>query len=400
MKKIITITVLLACTGLFAADKPENGFYLRDKDNPTQSIRSQDGRRVFLGEKQSLKIQASSISSSNNANTRFSLTVTVPYDEKIGPSSYVLIVDGKAYRQMGSGSSQKKTSSLSFCISGKKNAGQVSKFLKTPVVYRRHPRHNFLVSFTTAKDEFHVGEEVTVTLRIENVGVHDVAFMKGGRNRAARDNQYIFSARYRGKQVDDIGTSNHFGGIAVRKVLKPGDVFEDRISLSKWFAFDKPGFYQIHGSYYLDFNDSDKKSYMTIWEDYVSADFHVNIKEAKKKTEKPALKRESDPAVKGDHTARLRTVITCYMKGDVDGIREMASRKDARLMWVPKDPKDANAIKRMKEFGKFLSTTKPRWSLTGETKAVASFGPEVKAWHIRLVKKNGKWFLYDVNGGD
>jgi hypothetical protein len=62
-------------------------------------------------------------------------------------------------------------------------------------------------------------------------------------------------------------------------VLKPGDVFEDVISLSKWFPFDKAGTYEIHGSYYLDFHDPGAEWWRTVWEDYVSADFLVTIKQ-------------------------------------------------------------------------------------------------------------------------
>lgn len=286
MKTIITTLLVLACTNVFAADQPDNGFYLRAKGEPSPWIESHDGHKIFLGAKQSLQVEQSWLSSQNNENSRFYLSVTIPYDENIGPSTYILMVAGKAYKQTGSGASHKKTSSLNFHISGVENAKQVSNHMKTPVVYRKHPRHNLRVSFTPAKQEFSVVEEVSATLRITNVGTNAVSFMKGGRNRAARDNQYVFSARYRGKQVDDIGTSHHFGGMAVRRVLKPDEVFEDKISLSKWFAFNQAGMYEVHGSYYLDFNDPNEDSYKTIWEDYVSADFTVRIKEEKEPSNK------------------------------------------------------------------------------------------------------------------
>ena len=107
-------------------------------------------------------------------------------------------------------------------------------------------------------------EDVIVTLRITNVGTNAVSFMQGGRNRAARDNQYTFSARSRGKQVEDVGTSYHFGGLAVRRVLRPGDVFEDKVSLKKWFSFKDAGMYEMHGSYYVDFQDPEDDSWRTI----------------------------------------------------------------------------------------------------------------------------------------
>lgn len=279
MKRIFTTLLLLVSTSVLGADQPDDGIYLRAQGEPAPWIKSQDGQKFFLGAKQKLKIQKNELSSQNNANDRFLLHLTIPYDENLGPESYILIVAGTAYKQSGSGASQKETSSLNFYISGDENAKQVSECMKTEVVYRRHPQHNLRVSFTPAKQEFNVGEEVTATLQITNVGTNSISFMKGGRNRAARDNQYVFSARHGGKQVDDIGTSYHFGGKASKRVLKPGEVFEDKINLSKWFAFDKAEMYEIHGSYYLDFNDPDAESWRTIWEDYVSADFTVKIKE-------------------------------------------------------------------------------------------------------------------------
>ena len=287
MKAFITTILLLVSACALGADQPDDGLYLRAQDDSTPWIVSQNGQKLRLGARQNLKIQKRELSSQNNANTRFYLSVTVPYDENIGPSSYILIVSSTVYPQSGSGSSQKETSSLSFYISEQEHAKRVSEYMKTPLVYRRHPRHNLLVSFTPTKQEFSVGDDVTATLRVTNVGAHSVAFMKGGRNRAARDNQYVFSARHRGKQVDDVGTSYHFGGLASQRVLKPGEVFEDPISLSKWFAFDKAGMYQIHGSYYLDFNDPDADSWRTIWEDYVSADFTVTIEGKNDTSNKP-----------------------------------------------------------------------------------------------------------------
>jgi hypothetical protein len=217
--------------------------------------------------------------SQKNENDRFYLAVTIPYDASLGPSSYLLLVDGTWYRQVASGSSKKETSSLGFNVAGEGKAKQVADYFGTSLRYRRHPGHHLQVSFITAKQEFETGEEVIVTLKITNVGPNAVSFMKGGRNRAARDNQYIFSARYRGIQVEDVGSSYHLGGLASRRLLRPGGVFEDQVKLNKWFSFKEAGMYEVHGSYYLDFQNPEDDSWKTIWEDYVSADFIVTIKE-------------------------------------------------------------------------------------------------------------------------
>jgi len=261
MKVFTTTLLLLVNACVLGVDQPDDGIYLRASGKPAPWVRGQDGQKIFLGTRQTLAIQKCELVSQNNANTRFRLSVTVPYDKSIGPSTHVLVVAGTACRQAGSGSMQERTSSLGFRISGEENGKRVSEYMKTPLVYRRHPRHNLRVSFTPTSQEFAVEDEVTATLQITNVGTNRVAFMQGGRNRAPRDNQYIFSARHRGEQVDDIGTSYHFGGLAARRVVEPGGVFKDQISLSKWFAFDRPGMYEIHGSYYLDFKDPDAESW-------------------------------------------------------------------------------------------------------------------------------------------
>lgn len=278
MNKLTAIALLFVFGQPALAGDLDNGFYLNTQKASAPAIKNQEGQARHLGAKRNLKIQKSEIFAQDNANTQFSLSLTMPYDKTLDASSSLLVVDGIAYDQNGSGSSQQQTSSLFFLISGEQRAKQVAKYLGTSIVYRKHPRHTLSVRFLPTKREFLPGDDVTVTLQITNVGTNAITFMKGGRNRAARDNQYVFSARLYGKQVDDIGNSGHSGGLASRRVLKPGETFEDTISLSKWFTFDKSGMYEIHGSYYLDFSDPQSDNWRTLWEDYVSADFMVNIK--------------------------------------------------------------------------------------------------------------------------
>jgi hypothetical protein len=279
MKKLLLMSVLFISALPMLAGEQENGFYERSHDSSASLVKTQDGQEVRLGKRRTLQILKAEMFSQNNENSKFYLSVTIPYDPSVGPSSYVLFVNGTAYRQGGSGASQKETSSLSFYISGDDNAKQVAKYFGTSLRYHRHPGHHLQVSFIPSKQEFKTGEEVIVTLRITNVGTNTVSFMKGGRNRAARDNQYVFSATYRGKQVEDIGNSYHSGGLSVRRVLQPGDIFEDKVTLQKWFSFNEAGVYEIHGSYYLAFQDPADDSWRTIWEDYASADFIVTIKD-------------------------------------------------------------------------------------------------------------------------
>src|SRR5215471_16652325 len=279
MKKLLVIVLCISALRVLAGEQ-ENGIYERSQDTSAALVRAQDGELVRLGKRRTLQILKAEMFSENNENTRFRLSVTIPSDPGLGASSYVLIVDGAAYRQIGSGSSQKDTSSASFEVTGDDNAKQVARYFGAPLRYRKHPGYDLQVSFIPAKQEFETGEEVIVTLRITNVGINAVSFMKGGRNRGPRDNQYTFSATYRGKQVEDVGPAYDFGGIAAPRVLRPRDVFEHKVNLQKWFSLKGgAGLYEIHGSYYLGFQDPDDETWRTIWDDYASGDFAVTIKE-------------------------------------------------------------------------------------------------------------------------
>ena len=170
-------------------------------------------------------------------------------------------------------------SSLGFTVIGGDEAKEISEFFNAPLSLRTDPGYNLFATFTPTKPEFDPGEEVTATLQIRNVGTNTVSFLKGGRW-YGRNTQFSFSAQHKGKPVDDIGTTCYGlgGGGAGILVLEPGDEVDDTVSLSKWFAFDRPGLYEIHGSYYLDFQDTDIYSCGTIWDDYVSVDFSVIIR--------------------------------------------------------------------------------------------------------------------------
>lgn len=258
------------------AEPLPDGIYLHAPGQPAP-IRTQDGREFFLGARQELRIHRSELLSEDNANSHFQLGLTTAYDPTLSPETYLLIVAGTVYRQGGSGASHQESSLLTFEILEEDNAKQVARYFDIPIAYRRHPGYELRVTFTPTKPSFASGAEVTAVLRITNIGTAPIAFMKGGRNRAPRDNQYIFSAHRYGEPVREIGTSQHHGGLASKYVLQPAATFEDTISLSKWFAFDMTGFYDIHGSYFMNFIEPEAESWRTVWTDYVSADFMVKI---------------------------------------------------------------------------------------------------------------------------
>lgn len=279
MKRILAITFLLVSLAASRVIAIENGIYVNSRDASAPLIKMQDGTELHLGAKWLTPVQESQLSSQGNANTNFYLQLTTAYIPDLDSSGCILVIDGTAYRQRGSGSSQNKTSSLDFDIQGDEQAKQVAKYFGTKIIYRRHPQHNLRVEFKPSKSEYLSGEKVMVTLEISNVGTNTISFQRGGRNRASRDNQYMFLAYQGGKQVEDIGQNYHFGGLSTARQLKGGETFTDSIDLNLWFRLEKPGYYQVLGSYYLNFYDPVSRDFRGIWDDYATGEFGFTIKD-------------------------------------------------------------------------------------------------------------------------
>ncbi len=281
--------LLLATSLLLGADAPADGFYLRSTadDAPTvtdptvtgRTVTAPDGRTFALGERRELEIKTSWINAQDDAEADFSLSVTIPFDADLRPNSYLLILNGRAFPQGGSGATRRETSNLSFSLPGEEHAERAAALFNTPIYRRRHPGHKLLVTFTPAQKTFRLGSEVKATFHIKNVGDAPFAFWQGGHYRGAgRDNQYTFAAYRYGAQVADVGTTNHMGGMMQLRTVESGEVFEDEIDLRKWFAFDEPGHYAVHGAYSMMIEDSSDEPYLTRWKDHASADFLVWIK--------------------------------------------------------------------------------------------------------------------------
>ena len=280
MNLLSLLTFLLLLTRLPLRPVPiEDGFYRLSNTLSDPVLMTEKGKAVHLECRTSLKITDTQLTSQNNANNRFSLYVGTPYLEEGSVYGYVLVVGGTAYTARGGGSHLKESSNIFYEMNSRQKAEQVARFLKTPLVTRQHPGHQMLVEFVPTKPSYLPGEKVEVTLQITNVGSTPFTFQQGGRNRAFRDNQFNFSAFFNGQQVKDIGFDGNLGGLSITRTLKPGELFEQKISLGSWFVFDKPGLYSVHGSYYLSFHPSTGWTGRPLWEDYATQDFAVTIAE-------------------------------------------------------------------------------------------------------------------------
>jgi hypothetical protein len=61
-------------------------------------------------------------------------------------------------------------------------------------------------------------------------------------------------------------------------ILQPGTVFEDEVSLGKWFRLTEIGVYDLHGSYFPAFVKPERVAFETLREDHVGADFTITIR--------------------------------------------------------------------------------------------------------------------------
>ncbi|MEK7468445.1 MAG: hypothetical protein AAB074_13630 [Planctomycetota bacterium] len=277
--KTMLLVLGLACAAL--AEAPDDGVYVRSEAKDAKKAVAPDGREVGLGEKCAFEIQEARITSQDNPNREFWLTLKVPFAEGLDTFRHVLVVKGRAWLQTGSGTEARTASWLDFPISGKENAEAVAAHFKIKPALRTHPGHLLAVSFVPKQKEFDADGAKIVTLRIENVGSKTVFFQDGGRNRAARDNQFVFRATDGDKVLPDIGSDAHLGGLSVIRELKPGEIFEKEIDLAKWFALEKPGVAFVHGSFLLEFSESREYKH-TVWEDWATAEFLVRINEKAK----------------------------------------------------------------------------------------------------------------------
>jgi len=204
--------------------------------------------------------------------------VDVPWAEDHAALRWLMVVGEHVLCLESLGGSQQRTTHLTFPISGAAVAAEVASHWGTQVQARQAPRSPLLVTFSPGKAAYKPKEEVKVTLRIENGGTEAVTFMKGGRNRGERDNQFEFSATLDGEPVEDVGSSMNFGGTGMLQTIAPGGVFTDEVSLSKWFAFAKKGRYVVHGRYVLEHYERGAKRGGAVWEEWVAADFEVVVR--------------------------------------------------------------------------------------------------------------------------
>jgi hypothetical protein len=264
MNPIYSLVVLVAFgSRIMAADV---GLYdISDASHP-QILRDQ------LGE--------ATISSQSNDNRSYHLRIHAAHFFSLPYSRVGLVVGNVTIRFNTQDRDDKgRLISMGATVEDPKVVPQIAQYLHAKITKRRHPGHRMLVEFIPDKAEFALGEPVTVKLRITNIGDRDFAFIEGGRQRGARDNQFAFSAELIGKKmIPDTGDPLHLGGLGSLVTLKAGQSHEIAIDLTRWFDFKQTGMYLLRGSYHMDFFEPTSEDLDPIWEDYACAEFTIQIK--------------------------------------------------------------------------------------------------------------------------
>ena len=104
------------------------------------------------------------------------------------------------------------------------------------------------VSLHATRTRFLLGEDVRVTFRLENAGTSPFRYNVGSDYRGApRALRFVVTAvDENGRMVaDPHPNANCMGGLGVEPTLKPGEKWEETISLTPYLRFDRPGTYTV-----------------------------------------------------------------------------------------------------------------------------------------------------------
>lgn len=289
----MTTALFLAASLLFSpvSDKqnlakvPADGIYLvHEKGVGPMVTRNDTGDQLVLGERLATNFGAAAIHATNNSNSRFRLALTGagPLPPAQLGGSTALLIGGRCFMVYGrSDPKPNGTLNLDSVIHGEEAVKAVAAALKAEPVLRKHPGHRFVVTFEPDRESYRRGAPITLTMKIKNVDGETACFIDGGRQRGPRDNQFGFTAMRgfgAGKAIPDIGDPLNFGGMGSYKMLKPGKVFQKKVSLDKWFVLKDDDTYLITATYRFELYDPNGKFNHVIWEDFATGECTVCVK--------------------------------------------------------------------------------------------------------------------------
>ena len=265
-----------------------NGLYHSSTQENAPTIQLANGSSVRLGGKAIIQIFKARVYSLNNDNTNFLVSLTTA-DE--GNNNKNLIVSGPVvlrvgdhgYSFAGGNGYAGRYDEMQFQIPNDNEAKAAAQWLSVECTLRANPGYKIHPGFVPAKSEFHTNEPVLVKFVMKNLDDRTISCGRETHHRNSRNHQFDFQATFSDKPVADVGDAEDWGDFWGQLDLKPGEAIEEQIDLNRWFAFDKPGTYAIHGVYHLVFYQRGDTSerYMpwtVMWNDKASADFTVVVK--------------------------------------------------------------------------------------------------------------------------
>jgi hypothetical protein len=266
------------------ADEIEDGIYALKPGGEGRHVKLSGGAEVVLGQRRGGTWARAAMESVTNDNSRFvvELSKVGPLDNSGGPATVVLVIDGVCMPFRGGSGLDGGPLELWFTVSGEEAARKVAARLKVEPRRRKHPGHRIAVRWVPDKEAYRVGEPITLTMELKNVGDTPIAFRNGGQQRGPRNNQFRFLA-YRshgyGKAVPDTGDPTNFGGLGGVLTYKPGETFTDTVRLDKWFAFTEPDTYRVTGLYELELHETSPRRVhdVPIWDDFAVGDCLIKV---------------------------------------------------------------------------------------------------------------------------
>jgi hypothetical protein len=263
---------------------PADGIYLvHENGNGPKVTRNDTGDQLVLGERLTTNFGVATIQASNNSNTRFrfALAGAGPLSQAQLGGSTAILIGGRCFMIYSrSDPEQNGTLKIESVVYGEESVKSVAAALKTEPVLRKHPGHQFTVTFEPDKQSYGPGELITLTMKINNVGSEAMNFIDGGRQRGPRDNQFGFTAMRsggQGKAIADTGDPTNFGGPGSFVRLEAGKVFQKKANLNHWFKFTDDDVYHITATYRLEIHDPNAKGYRVIWDDFATGECTVRV---------------------------------------------------------------------------------------------------------------------------
>ena len=258
------------------ADLPDGVYRIRPSESKEKGVEfawsDTDGRVVLL-ERLTEHFGTGTMTSTANDNTRFRIDLAAagPFPQGDRSGHFALVVDGLCVMAWSNSDPDKNhRMDLSVSVVGKEASARIARTLRIAPRLRQHPGHKMDVRFSPTKPAFRPGEPVVLQMEIKNVGDQLFSFVDGGRQRGPRNNQFGFTACRRGgegPEVPDTGDPTNFGGLGAFITLKPGEMFEKNVDITKWFDLSTPDTYKIDGRFEMEINAGAGGGYPIDWED-------------------------------------------------------------------------------------------------------------------------------------